>query len=260
MIKIDGIVITPTQFPDGTQLIKHNPKYGSYWADIEWFYEGDQEMFTLYCLTKHIQQYGPCRLFLTYTPNARMDRVKSDEEVFTLKYFADFINGLNYERVTILDPHSYVTPALINRVQVIQPSRYIQEAIFKVNPDVLFFPDEGAMKRYGDLVKVDCGRAFGMKKRDWKTGAIQGLDIYGDDVVGKNILIIDDICSKGGTFFHSARKLKEAGAANISLYITHCEDTIFEGELLKDNGLIDRIYTTNSLFHGEHDKIEVFEV
>ena len=263
MIKVNGVIINPTNFPDGTKLIKTFPAEDvEPWNRIEWFYESDDEMFILYCLVKHLEIYHPCALFLPYVPNARMDRVKNCEEVFTLKYFADFINSLNFIKVTILDPHSYVTPALIDRVEVIEPTDYINRAIAKSKPTVIFFPDEGAMKRYSNLIESDCGRVFGMKKRDWKTGKIEGLDIYGDINLlnGARVLIIDDICSRGGTFFHSALKLKEAGAANIDLYITHCEHTISEGELWSRNDLVNKIYTTNSIFHKHHERVEVFEV
>jgi phosphoribosylpyrophosphate synthetase len=77
--------------------------------------------------------------------------------------------------------------------------------------------------------------------------------INADNIVGKNVLIVDDICSRGGTFYHSAKALKEAGAANISLYITHCENTILEGEIFT-SGLIQRVYTTDSLEHCDELK------
>ena len=263
MIKINGVIINPTNFPDNTKLIKYQVDKFHRSCHIEWFYENDEEMFLLYCLTLHCQKAGAdCTLFLPYIPNARMDRTKSEEEVFTLKYFAEFINSLYFTEVQVLDPHSYVSTALIDRVRVIDASRCITEAIIRSNPDVIFFPDEGAMKRYSDLITNDCGRVFGIKNRDWKTGEIKGLELYGeiDKLKGAKILIIDDICSKGGTFYHSAKALHEAGAAAIDLYVTHCENTIFKGELLKEDSLINRIYTTNSLRRESSDKIEVFEL
>ena len=71
-----------------------------------------------------------------------------------------------------------------------------------------------------------------------------------------DVLIVDDICSKGGTFYHSAKKLKELGADNIYLYITHCENSILEGELI-NSGLIKEIYTTDTIFTKEHELIKV---
>ena len=88
-----------------------------------------------------------------------------------------------------------------------------------------------------------------------------GLDLMGevDMIAGRNVLIIDDICSKGGTFYHSAKRLKEAGAANIYLYVTHCESTIYEGELLKEDSLIKHIFTTNSLLTAPNEKMTIVE-
>ena len=54
-----------------------------------------------------------------------------------------------------------------------------------------------------------------------ETGKILSLDVVGSTelIKGSNILIVDDICSKGGTFYFSAKKLKELGAKNIYLYM-----------------------------------------
>ena len=88
-----------------------------------------------------------------------------------------------------------------------------------------------------------------MKKRDWKTGDILGLDIINpENIVGKDVLIVDDICSRGGTFLHSAKALRAAGAKSVSLYVTHLEDTVTTGELASTDNLIDHIYTTKSIF------------
>lgn len=39
--------------------------------------------------------------------------------------------------------------------------------------------------------------------------------------------------------------------------MTHCENTIKEGELLKDNGLIKKIFTTDSIYSLDEEKVEV---
>jgi ribose-phosphate pyrophosphokinase len=74
------------------------------------------------------------------------------------------------------------------------------------------------------------------------------------------VLIVDDICSRGGTFVHTAKALKDAGAANVYLYITHCERTIFNGEIFS-SGLIEKVFTTNSIFpaNSTSENIEIVE-
>ena len=63
----------------------------------------------------------------------------------------------------------------------------------------------------------------------------------------------------GYFFYFSAKKLKELGAGDIYLYVTHCENTIFDGELITGD-LIKHIYTTDSLLTKRDDKITVFDI
>lgn len=259
MIKYNNKVVDINHFPDGTLLIKEKAKSSK--ASISWYFENNEEMVALYYLVKHLKNKGvdEIRLILPYIPNARQDRVKEEKDVFTLKYFAEFINSLNFKEVEVLDPHSHVSEALIDRIVIKTPQKYVDKALKSIGKDViLFFPDEGAMKRYSSM--FDLPYVFGIKKRDWKTGEIQGLDVSGqtDLLKGKDVLIIDDICSRGGTFYKSAQELKKLGVKDIYLYVSHLENTIFKGELIETD-LVKRIYTTNSIFTLEDKKVEVFE-
>lgn len=263
MIKINSVTVEAGSFPDGTLLIKQRiPDEDK--ITIEWFYENDRETLAVIYLVNHLKAHGKTdiHLFMPYIPNARQDRVKTEEDIFTLKYFASLINSLGLRSVTVLDPHSSVSEALIDNIVILKPQKYIEEVINEITTSEgeapsMFYPDEGAGKRYSGMIPLPY--AFGIKKRDWQTGKILGLDLAGDtdSIQGKNVLIVDDISSKGGTFYHSAKRLKEAGAENIYLYVTHCENTIFSGELLSDD-IIKKIYTTNSILTKEHEKIKIF--
>ena len=258
MLKVFGNKLDFKRFPDGTILGELNPYYRTE-PTITWLYENDEEMVKLFYIVSHLREHGrnEINLILPYIPNARMDRVKGDAEIFTLKHFASFINSLNFKSVKVADPHSYVSEALFNNFHKFDLTHVVKKFINEEKVDMLFFPDEGAMKRYSS--EYEMPYSFGIKKRDWKTGNILGLDVVGENVEGKTILITDDICSKGGTFFHSAKKLRELGAKNVFLYITHCENSILEGELI-NSGLVNKIYTTNSIFTKKHDLIHVEEI
>lgn len=266
MIKINNEIIKPEYFPDGTMKLNIAFFLFDDFIKIKWYYDSENELLQLFYIVNHIRNINPdikiC-LIMPYIPNARFDRTVEVDEVFTLKFFANIINFLNFDSVEVLDPHSHVSEALFDRLSIQSPDIYIKK-IFKKLPDdtILFFPDEGSVKRYSDLPKYCGPYAFGIKRRNWLTGAIEGLDVVGDieKIKGRNILIVDDICSKGGTFYHSALKLKELGATNIYLYVTHCENSIYDGELLKNNGLIEKIYTTDSILtNTESPKIELVE-
>lgn len=256
MIKINNITIDQKMFPDHSLFVKFDaysealPSFENPQIAIEWLYESDVELFTLICIKRHLEIHRPLAvfdLFMPYIPHARMDRAKNSEDVFTLKYFCEVINSLNFNSVHVRDAHSNVSLALLDRVYNDDVAYYINQATALSGANILFFPDEGAMKRYS--ANSDLPYAFGMKKREWETGKILGLDVINADIVkDKDILIVDDICSRGGTFYHSAKKLKELGAKSISLYVSHLEETVLSGDLAKEEGLIDHIYTTKSIF------------
>ena len=266
MITINNNLVDVMHFPDGTQCIKF--PYDCLFYDsniICWLYDSDEELFSLMScvdfVKRNTNKNTHLYLNLPYVCNSRMDRIKSPYENFSLKVFANFINSFGFDSVNTYNVHSSVSEALIDRINNMLPNEDVKKCIEKYNPDVIFFPDEGACKRYSDLdavKKAGLPVAFGIKKREWKTGKILGLDVVSDiDLKGKKVLIVDDIISKGFTFFYSGNKLKELGAVSIGLYASHCEDTILDGELLKDKSPIDIIYTTDSILHIEHNKIKI---
>ncbi len=270
MVKANHYEIS--SFPDGTPLIKKDlhAQLTNDVIDIVWTFESMAELPTVTMIAKDAKDRGAhTQLFMPYIPNARMDRAYHDEDVFTLKWFADEINKCGFSRVCVFDPHSDVAPALIDKIEVHTPIREISEIIENTDPDVIYFPDAGAMKRYESIVHEALNRAgcnayiiHGDKKRDWKTGKILGLDIIGEVKSGEKVLMIDDICSYGGTMYYSAKKLKELGSGDIDMYVSHCENSILDPErahLFDDPNLIHTIFTTNSIFTGNHEKIHVLE-
>lgn len=269
MIKINNMVVNQDRFPDGTLHLDLSKTSGviAERNTLYWFYENDSELFTIICIKRFFEDnYGknfPLYLEMKYLPHARFDRAPNYGDVFTLKYFCEIINSLNFAHIIVWDAHSNVGIALLNNVTNCPVYPFILSAIKNI-PDnsnlVMFYPDEGAMKRYS--AQINNPYAFGVKKRDWANGKILGLDIINKELVkDKDILIVDDICSRGGTFLYSAKALKEAGANKIYLYITHLEKTVLEGELWKemvDNQLIECIFTPNPL--GEFDERYVVKI
>ena len=71
------------------------------------------------------------------------------------------------------------------------------------------------------------------------------------------------VCVGGGIgvapLYPIAKALKEAGANHIFLYVSHCENTVLDGEMIK-SGLIDKVFTTNSILTKEDERIEVFNL
>lgn len=274
MIRVNEKVVQINHFPDGTLRLHILPSNTSV---IKWVYEKEEELSALIYITKHIKNrypFGKIVLEMNFVPNSRMDRTENNEEVFTLKYFTDVINWLGFSRVYIMDAHSNVSKALlngcveckvINRMLIYNAIEKI-EALEELKGVVFYFPDKGSVERYSKLLNIK-NYCYGEKKRDWNTGKILGLEIQdnGIDLKDKTILMIDDIISYGGSLYYSAKALKEIGVGKIYAYATHTENSILDkekGTLIKalENNTVEKLFTTNSLFTGKHEKIEVMEV
>lgn len=164
-------------------------------------------------------------LTVPYFPYARQDRVCNAGESLSVRVMADVINALNCNQVTILDPHSDVTSALLDNVKVVTQAQIIADS--KLAKDIaaknlaVVSPDAGAEKKakeVGKQVKADVFAAS--KVRDTMTGKIISTEIRGD-IKGRSLIIIDDICDGGATFTELAKELKLKGAKDIYLYVTH---------------------------------------
>lgn len=271
LINAQSTGFTVGKYPDGTPAITANYDLLRTWynrqgyLEIEWFYENMDELFSVYLIAKYLKEKigSNICLHMPYIPNARMDRTKSSSDVATMKYFADMINALEFTEVTVLDPHSTTVENTIKNLVIVPPIRFIKSALSDIKDiDLIFYPDHGSESRYETIHKeFNLPYLSGYKQRNWKTGKIEKLQIVGDtaSIEGKNILIVDDICSKGGTFLYAAKALKEYGANDIYLYVTHCENTMLDGEMI-NSGLIKKIYTTDSIYQKEHSLINVFPI
>jgi ribose-phosphate pyrophosphokinase len=264
-------------FGGGEQHIKLNQQdiADTCSATIWLQYGQDSEIWKLALIVDALRRVNVniLHLKIPYFPAARQDRVCVQGEPLTVKVFADFINSMNFEKVTIFDPHSEVTPALINNVEVIDNVEFVCKVLGEMNyrgsdstKSVLISPDAGSNKKVANVAKYIYKTCMSVipvvradKLRDVATGQIIETTVYADDLTGKECYIIDDICSKGGTFCALAKVLKDKGAEKVYLVVSHYEGTA-NVQMLKDSG-IDLIFTTDSKpFVDRNDSLVVTSI
>jgi ribose-phosphate pyrophosphokinase len=190
---------------------------------------------------------SPLWLFLPYVPYARQDRLVNDGESVSIAVMAKLINSCGFTEVVIADPHSPVTPALIDNVHVLTQSNIFSRIHHSWDNWIIVAPDQGATKKCEEFAKVRNARGVITceKRRDLHTGKITGMRIVdGINVVkDSNLLVLDDICDGGRTFIELAELLRELKPAKLELAVTH-------GIFSKGFGIVgdyyDSVYTTDS--------------
>lgn len=163
----------------------------------------------------------PKYLELLYTPYARQDRKTTCEEPFSFKTFTKLINSCDFDSVTVYDPHSDVTPALINNINVVERINCLPIPSLP-NNIIIVSPDAGAMKANQKVAQVfNCQHVVATKVRDVYTGEITDTQVHtGINLKGHSLMILDDICDGGRTFIELAKVLKTYEPRRLHLHIT----------------------------------------
>lgn len=196
---------------------------------IKLVYESDQDLIDLLLLSDALKRcpwynFKSFVLLISYFPYGRQDRVANAGESHSLKVISGLINSCGFDKVFVIDPHSDVIEALIDNFEAVTMDQIVfaaSEGPFNT-ADAIVSPDAGAYKKVSKCAQyLDAEVVRADKIRDTRTGALSGFEVYADDLTGKSVTILDDICDGGGTFIGLAKKLREKGAERISLYVTH---------------------------------------
>lgn len=237
------------KFPGGEPHVTVKEVWGGYKLfEVCWEFENTSEITDLLLLCDAAKRSGAImqKLVMPYVPFSRQDRVANEGESFSLAVFCKLINSLGFKHVEIFDPHSDVTVALLDNVEVVPQHKLLGRFIPPNEPIWLISPDAGALKKITKLaaenpqaILIECS-----KKRDTETGAITGTTVHLEPSVGKvsrECFIVDDICDGGATFIAIAKELKQMRVTKpIHLLVTH---GFFTRGLSVFDGLIDHVYT-----------------
>ena len=141
------------------------------------------------------------------------------------------------------------------------PQYQFMKALFRAVPDLkvskdhlmIVSPDEGAMHRavyFSNVLGVDMGMFY--KRRDYSTivngkNPIVAHEFLGDDVAGKDVIIVDDMISSGESMLDVAKKLKDLNAARVFVCTTFglFTDGFEKFDEYYKKGYLDKVVTTN---------------
>ncbi len=149
----------------------------------------------------------------------------------------------------------------------VQASYQMIKALLRTVPDVkldrdhtmIVSPDEGGMGRciyYSSVLGLELGMFY--KRRNYSVivngkNPIEAHEFLGNDIKGKDLILVDDMISSGESMLDIAAKLKEQGAGRIFIFSTF--GLFVEGldkfDEYYEKGLIDKIFTTNLIYQSD---------
>ena len=174
--------------------------------------------------------------------------------------------AMGVSNIITFDAHD---PRICNAIPLegfddVRPTYQMIKALVRSVPDVIIdkdsmmiiSPDEGAMQRcmfFSSVLGLDIGMFY--KRRNYSIvvngkNHIEAHEYLGQDLHGKDVLIVDDMISSGESLLDVATQLKSRGAkrvfacASFGLFTDGCDkfDKAYE------NGIIDRVLSTNLVY------------
>ena len=191
---------------------------------------------------------------------------RSSRESLDCAMMLQELNAMGVENFITFDAHD---PRVMNAIPLcgfesISPAYQMIKAAVKNIPDIkidkdhimIISPDEGGMSRciyYSTVLGLELGMFY--KRRDYSRivdgrNPIIAHEFLGDNIEGKDVIIVDDMISSGESMIEVATKLKELKAKRIFIFSAFglfCNG--LDGfDKAFDEGLIDRVFTTNLIY------------
>ena len=186
---------------------------------------------------------------IPYFGYARQDRKVAPRTSISAKLVSNLITKAGADRIVTVDLHAgqiqgFFDIPVDNLFATPIFARHIKKKIKGKNL-ICVAPDVGGTERARALGKIlNVGLAIVDKRRP-KPGQSQVMNIVGE-VKGKTCIIVDDIIDSGGTIVNAAKALKDRGAKEVYVYITH---GVLSGEAVKKikNSVIKNLVITDTI-------------
>ena len=203
---------------------------------------------------------------IPYFGYARQDRKVVPRTSISAKLVSNLITKAGADRIVTVDLHAgqiqgFFDLPVDNLFSTPIFARHAKKRI-KSRKIICVAPDVGGTERARALGKLlNVGLAIVDKRRP-KPGQSQVMNVIGD-VKGKTCIIVDDIIDSGGTIVNAAKALKNRGAKEVYVYITH---GVLSGDAVKKikNSVIKNLVITDTIDNIEKTKnvknIEVLSI
>ena len=161
---------------------------------------------------------------IPYFGYARQDRKVVPRTAISAKLVSDLITNAGANRILSVDLHAgqiqgFFNIPVDNLFATPIFARHIKKKI-NLNNLICVAPDVGGVERTRALSRRLNTSIAIIDKRRPAPGKSEVMNIVGS-VKNKNCVIIDDIIDSGGTIVNAAKALKDKGAKDVYVYITH---------------------------------------
>jgi ribose-phosphate pyrophosphokinase len=162
---------------------------------------------------------------IPYMGYARQDREFLPGEIVTMKVLGKLFKGAGASKIIAVDIHSMIgfkhfSIKTKNVTAIPELVRFVKKLSLK-NPLVVS-PDQGGKERAKEFAKELGSEYIALeKKRDRKTGKVQIKTKNLDEVANRDLILVDDMISTGGSIVKATQFLKKQKCKKVYVACTH---------------------------------------
>ncbi|QLH05458.1 phosphoribosylpyrophosphate synthetase [Nitrosopumilus oxyclinae] len=162
---------------------------------------------------------------IPYMGYARQDREFLPGEIVTMKVLGKLFKGAGASKIIAVDIHSMIgfkhfSIKTKNVSAIPELVQYFKKLSLK-NPLVVS-PDQGGKERAKEFAKELGSEYIALeKKRDRKTGKVQIKTKNLDEVTNRDLILVDDMISTGGSIVKATQFLKKQKCKKVYVACTH---------------------------------------
>jgi ribose-phosphate pyrophosphokinase len=188
---------------------------------------------------------------IPYMAYARQDRVFQDGEVISIELIAKLLETAGNKRLITIDIHSSLALSYFRiDVQNISSIPLLANHAannIKLNRTVVVSPDAGGIERAYEFAKILGSDIIALKKwRDRNSGEIFFDDKLECNIAHRDVVLVDDIISSGGSIVKACQILKKNKADKIYAMCVHALLVEDAAEKIRAAG-VQEIISTNSI-------------
>lgn len=189
-------------------------------------------------------------VIIPYFGYARSDKEEGPSGTSNAKTIANILRTAGGKQCDymILEPHSEnLNKCFSNGFVKLDAIDQLAKPFLKYKNLTVVAPDRGSRARaFQFALTVNSKNFVVIEKERIKNSMVKSNFVSGD--VTSNAVIVDDMVSSGNTVLETAKILKTRGADKIYIAVTHVVYSAGGWKKLLKSKLIDRIYTTDSIF------------
>ncbi|NJE07825.1 ribose-phosphate diphosphokinase [Thermococcus sp. M39] len=245
--KKDLLEVEIKKFPDGEKYVRVLGEGEGAIVVQSTYSPQDEHLIELLLLGDALREKGFKKLIavVPYLAYSRQDRVTKDGEPISIRAVMRAI-GIYYDELYVFDLHNPKTLEFFPKKAVnLSPARAIASYFKdKLGEGIVLAPDKGALERARAVAEILGVEFSHFEKKRISPTEVQMTPVN-IDVEGKNVLIVDDIISTGGTMIRAANILRKMGAKRIYVAATH--GVFAEGAIERVSKAVDELAVTNTI-------------